>query len=554
MNSTSRSLITVLLLASMLCIPWLGRPFHTRGEPREALVSQAMLSTENWISPPAYDGAVPSKPPFSHWLTALVSLPFGEVTEATARLPSAIAFLLFVLGFFRFTAQRLSVPVAVGSGLVLIASSEWFRAVSTCRVDILLATSMAGALLALYAWWERGYRGAPIVAIVLTTCATLTKGPVGFVLPIGIFSLFCWLKQDLRPRALFAIALRAFTLITPVLCLSSIWYLLGYMQRGDAFIEKILYENFQRFTSSMADEPHKHSIFYLMGMLLLGLLPWTVCGVPVLSKVWRRGLPKLDEVRSWWRSHPDVFQFSIISSLVIVVFFCIPSSKRSVYLLPAYPFLALLLERGLRRLESSRPGFFSGIERVVIFIAGALVSIWWVLTKLPMAPVGLKLSAFWSTLTVWKAGSVVVALVLLVGPLRGTVREMLRKPLERLGISMVGAVVVVSFFVYDSIAWQLSPKSWVFTEPVAGHVAMNRATQMYSFGSDMYGVSFYLNTPFTRAAPGAVPAGSLVVIEARRIDQFHKEIASQTKEVFRYRSGLEDTKKDVVVLEVLASN
>ena len=298
MNSYRRSLFVVLILASLLCIPWLERPFHTRGEPREALVAQAMLVTHNWISPPAYDGTVPSKPPFSHWLTALLSLPGGEVTEASARLPSALAFLFFVAGFFVFVAHRTSLQTAIGSAIVLIGSSEWFRAVSTCRVDMLLAVSTAGALCALYAWWEKGYRGVPVLAVILTTCATLTKGPVGFVLPVGIFSLFAWLKKEFRVAELIPIAVRAAALVVPVVACASIWYLLGYAERGDAFIDKILYENFARFTSSMADEPHKHSAFYLLGMLLLGLLPWTLCGAFALVRK-RVRVSSLARVESW---------------------------------------------------------------------------------------------------------------------------------------------------------------------------------------------------------------------------------------------------------------
>jgi hypothetical protein len=416
---------------------------------------------------------------------------------------------------------------------------------------------MAGALLALYAWWEREYRGLPVLATILTTCATLTKGPVGFVLPIGIFSLFCWLKKDFRLRAAFPIALRALALVGPVVCLSSVWYVLGYLQRGEVFIDKIMYENFERFASSMAGEPHKHSVFYLLGMLLLGLLPWTVCGAPCVATVFRRAERKVDTVRSWWRSYPDLYQFAFVSALAIVLFFCIPSSKRSVYLLPAYPFIALLLERGLRRLESSCPALFSVLERAVVFVAGATVSIWWVLSNMPIRAVSLDTAAFWSTLGVIKVWSVAIAVVLLLGPLRGVMKDMLAKPLERLAIAMVGAVVVVSFVVYDSIAWQLSPKSWVFKEQVSSQIAADPSTPMYSFGSEMYGVSFYLHRPFIRAVRGAVPAGSLAVLEAKRVDEFHREIASQTKELFRYYSGVENTKKSLVVLKVetpLAAN
>ena len=80
----------VLLVAFLVTVPGMaGREFSTRGEPREALVAQAMISTGDWILPSGYGGSVPSKPPLTHWIMALASLPGGEVTEFTARFPSA---------------------------------------------------------------------------------------------------------------------------------------------------------------------------------------------------------------------------------------------------------------------------------------------------------------------------------------------------------------------------------------------------------------------------------------------------------------------------------
>jgi 4-amino-4-deoxy-L-arabinose transferase-like glycosyltransferase len=552
MSQFLRSLFTVVLLASLLCVPWLERPFHTRGEPREALVSQAMLSTNNWISPPAYNGTVPSKPPFSHWLAAAVSLPGGEVTEATARLPSAVAFLAFIAGFFVFVAKRVSVATAVGSALVLMSSSEWFRAVSTCRVDMILAVSMAGALLALYSWWERGCRGIPLPAIVLTACATLTKGPVGFVLPLGIFSLFAWLKRDLNIMALVLIAVRAVAIALPVVGIASIWYLLGYLERGDAFVDKIMYENFARFTSSMADEPHKHTVFYLIGMLLIGLLPWTVCGACASGRSHVTALTKVSQWRSMWRRLPDLYQFSLVSVVVIVLFFSIPSSKRSVYLLPAFPFFALLIELVLRGVEQSHQKMLRALERVVIGGTTALLAVAGLMVVVPLVGVSLEPAAFMRSLTTLKIASVVVVFALLAGPLRGSVQQIMRKPLERLSLAMIASVAIVSFFIYDTIAWQLSPRNWLFSEQFTRSLPQPQPERWYAFGSDMYGASFYLKKPFTTVDSGTIPAGSLVMLESKRLDQFRSVMDPQAKEIFRYHSGLEDTRKDIVVVQVQA--
>lgn len=562
-----KRLLVIIALTAALTLPWLSRPFHTRGEPREALVAQAMLTTGNWISPPAYDGAVPSKPPFSHWLIAMASLPGGEVTEITARLPSALAVLLFSAAFFLFLAARVSVGVASGTLLVLLSSSEWFRSASTCRVDTLLATSMAGALLSLYCWWERSYRSIPWLAIVLIASAALTKGPVGFVLPLGLFGFFCWARASFSAKVLPGIVLRSVIIGVPVVAIASVWYLLGYLERGDAFLEKIRYENLERFTSSMADEPHKHSSGYLLAMLVLGLMPWPVClvaaGTPKLVREWwgqrdtglnRRVSVPCSRLRSWWMAQTPVYQFSWIVALGILLFFCIPSSKRSVYLLPAYPFIALLMERELSRLTRDREWVFRWIERVLVVFLVALAIAALVVSFVPVRGVNLKVAALIASMTITKMLSLGVIVVLLGVVLRMTLKELCAEPRSKLALVVLTVVVLVSFFIYDGVAWQLSPKRWVNDEELQRAINMQPPPKLFSFGSEAYGASFYLKRPFSRATSGAVPVGSLVFLEDRKRAEFEHSIADQVEEVSRYSSDLNSCRHDVVVLRVTALN
>ena len=101
------SFVAVLSLFFVLTIPWLGlTPFSTRGEPREALVAQAMVTSGDWILPRGYSDDVPSKPPFMHWVIGVVSHLAGEVNEFTARFPSALAALVCLAAFYLFIARR----------------------------------------------------------------------------------------------------------------------------------------------------------------------------------------------------------------------------------------------------------------------------------------------------------------------------------------------------------------------------------------------------------------------------------------------------------------
>lgn len=544
----SRELLVVVWCATLLSLPWVERPFHTRGEAREALVAQAMIDTGDWISPSAYDGSVPSKPPFAHWLISLCSLPGGEVTEATSRLPSVLGLIIFSIFFFRFLARRTSEQEALGVSLIVLTSFEWFRSGVTCRVDTILAVSIAGCLLALFSWWEKKYRGIPWIAMLLAGCATLTKGPVGFVLPVGIFSLFALLRGG--SKQLSGIIVRGTVITIPVVMLTSIWYVLGFLQRGEPFIEKIWYENIARFTSTMADKPHQHSVFYLLGVLFLGLSPWSflLFFSAIRRNVWHKGL--VFSLRTWWSKADPFLQYACIVAGCILVFFCIPSSKRSVYLLPAYPFIAIVLYRFL--FDSMRGSAFVGtilpriILAVVIISYGVgVISFWY-----PIAGFSLRFEDFLVTLTPLKSSLCGLGVYVVV-----RYRQVLRAlttPVVCVALSMVAAVVMSSFFTYDTAAMAISPKRWYRSTALVSLVGDGTPRKYYSYGREMYEISFYLRRQFQRLEGTYPNPGDLIFTQRRNLDELNEVIALPTKEVLRYASGVESPKRAVIVLEVLS--
>jgi 4-amino-4-deoxy-L-arabinose transferase-like glycosyltransferase len=408
---------------------------------------------------------------------------------------------------------------------------------------------MAGALLALFAWWERGYKGVPLVAIVLTTCATLTKGPIGLVLPLGIFSVFCWVQSRFSFQAVVGIVLRAIMVGLPVIVLTGVWYLLGYLERGDEFIQKVMYENVQRFSSTMADEPHKHSVWYLLGMLMLGVLPWTIPCIRLgnARAVWK-GL-----LRSRIHEVPPLLQFSWIASLSIVLFFCIPSSKRSVYLLPAYPFIAIILEQLFREYEQVVGQVVRLLARATTGIVLLLTCVMIVMYCTPVFGISLDRASLVQSFTPLKSISLLAIIIALALPLRESLRTVWSKPVGQLAVSILCAVVWVSCFAYDTIAWQLSPKRWIFSHEFRTRVAPENYERFYSFGSEAYGASFYLQKPFSRITSQNAQEGAVVFLEARKQEELAKMVTQHIRELYRYSSGVEGAKKDIIVVQLVAS-
>ena len=546
----SEALFVIILVALLLTLPWLDRPFHTRGEPREALVAQSMLINNNWISPPAYNGAVPSKPPFNHWLISIASLPSGDVTEFTSRLPSAIAVVLFSVCFFLFLARRTTEHSALLASLILLSSFEWFRAAVTCRVDTILSASVAGALLALFSWREKGRKGFPFLAAILITCAALTKGPIGVALPLAIFSLFEFLSCEKTVGNVLKIGLRGAMIAVPVGLAVSLWYLAGYLQRGDVFIDKIYYENFARLTSSMEDEPHKHAAPYMLLMLALGFLPWTIVWVTSALRSFSKRNYTVQAFREMWGRATELQRYAFVAAAFIFIFFCIPSSKRSVYIMPAYPFIALLAAESVSVWGARSKRFMRVLSSGLVWFAAivSLVVIVGVLLSIPpqAARFGSSLLNSWS---LWRFEIVVTLVALALVRARSVFPGC---EAQRLALSMVGAVVVLSGVAAEPAFYQLSPREWLRSPEFQRSLDLAKYERLYSFGSEAYVASFYLKKPFFTATPG-LPIGSVIVVEQKNIERLKKEIAPDVREIARFSSGLEPSKKDMVFVEVVGA-
>lgn len=353
-----RDILAVTFLAALLSLPFLSlTPFFTHGEAREALSSQSMLKTHNWILPNRYGDEIATKPPFMYWLVTIFSLPQGEVSEFTARLPGALFGILAVYGLFRFVSKGWDSHLALLACLFLIGSGVWLMETVSARLDLTLSALLFMGFCALYFWEERKLEGLPFLPILLLTAATLTKGPVAIALPAAI--LFGYLLI-LRYR-LSAIVVALCKVFVPVICLSSVWYFLAYRAGEQAFLNLVLSENLERLTSTMEKPTHVQTIGYLYGTLLIGLLPGSILLLFFLADAFRwlrrasfdrirTGLARLNAANL--RKIPKAHLYSCIVVICVLALFSVPSSKRPAYLLPIYPFVCILLAICARKLIS----------------------------------------------------------------------------------------------------------------------------------------------------------------------------------------------------------
>lgn len=336
---------TWILLGALIIIfvPFLGETlFNTKGEPREAIVAVSMLKSGNWILPVSCGTDIPYKPPFLAWMIAIFSLiGGGEVTEFTSRLPSALGMIAMTVVLFRFVGHRLGLIRAWLTAGITVTTLEMFRAATVCRVDMLVTTFIVMALIALYRHHEKGYFGMSVTAILLMTCGVLVKGPIGALLPAMVYWVFCMIHYD----GWLVLTLKTIVTVIFAFILPAFWYISAYQLGGNEFLALAMEENVGRFLGKMSYESHENPLWYNFVTVIAGNVPYTLLALFALAVTpWR----KLRSVRFGGfilrlRRMEPVALYSLLATVLIFVFYCIPKSKRSVYLLPIYPFLAYFL-------------------------------------------------------------------------------------------------------------------------------------------------------------------------------------------------------------------
>ncbi len=565
MRATQRHLflIIVVIVAATMLLPFLGlTEFSTKGEPREAVVALSMIDGGDWVLPVNNGCDIPYKPPFMHWIIALFALADGHVGEYVSRLPSALALLAMTVGCYCFFARRKGERVAALAAILTLTSFEVHRAGVNCRVDMVLTACTVGAMLLLYRWRESGKWQMALLAVLCMSGAVMTKGPVGMVLPclaMGIYSL-------LRGDRLWPLVGRMATVGLLACVLPALWYIAAYREGGQHFLDLVLEENVGRMTGTMSYGSHEHAWPYNFFTLITGWLPWTLLALFSLAVLpWRKLVASLTETakapkwRTWAtriRETDPVQLFVWVAFWTVFVFYCLPSSKRSVYLLPCYPFLALLLAEYIAWLFNSGRRAPLRIYAAILSVLAIGVTAVFVAVRMGWMPEAvthgrhaadniamvealahLPLSHWTFRLALLPA---IVGAVLLIM----MVRRRSRSDVSTL-VSMPALLLVTIFLALDGV-YQPTVMNTKSLRPMAELIVQRYPTdRLYSFiANDMmhfFGANFYSGDRIGEFESAHPDKGVLLIVDNDRTDFF----ARHTDYTFTPDGDAGDTKNEM---------
>ncbi len=340
-------LLLFLFSLAFLAAHLSNRPIFTRGEGREAMAVKSMYVEGNYILPLLDGETIPSKPPLFHWLASLTASVLGELNEFALRFPSALAGAGLLTLTFIFAAKYLSRNCAFLAVLILVSSFEYSRSATHARVDMCFAFSISLALFFLFRSIRASGNGGwmyLIVSALATALAVLAKGPSAIGIVILVYFVFLLLSRGIQGSSSPLSWQKCVSALIVTIGIAGTWYVLAYQQSGGEFLLKQIWqENITRIlnvSGETALRGHVKPFYFSFLHLLLGFLPWSFL-LPFLAvSLWRGG--------DGYRKRDQQFELFLISwFLVIVLAVTLSQSKRVVYLLPAYPALAILLSNAL---------------------------------------------------------------------------------------------------------------------------------------------------------------------------------------------------------------
>ncbi len=317
---------------------WVGDLWRTEG--LRALVAGEMLRSGDWIVPRVDGQPLFTKPPGMYIAIVLCSLPFGGVTAATARLPSALAATATVFLFYWYFQRRLGTRAGLIAALLLPMAPMWLDKATAAEIDMLQVFWVTAALVCLFRALDEhdGVSGLPerdsattgdtyfvapspprpgkwwLAALLCVAGGVLTKwtAPAFFY---GAAIPLLWWRGQLR--LLWSRQHLLSAVICAGVCLS--WIVAAAWREGwDVLYNTVKTEALARLVPGyQAGYPYRWHLALLHPLrIIVNTLPWSILALLTLqrgfSHCWdARGRRLLQELHCW--AWPNLLFWSLMS-------------------------------------------------------------------------------------------------------------------------------------------------------------------------------------------------------------------------------------------------
>ncbi|MFA4982513.1 MAG: glycosyltransferase family 39 protein [Candidatus Omnitrophota bacterium] len=327
-NKAVLHIVILVIVCLALFLPGsLLRGLWTPDETRYAAISKGMVDSGDWLTLRINGQIYTQKPPVFFWAISFFGLLSGGVNDLAARLVSILSGTGTVVATYLFAKKLFNGNAALISGLVLSTAIAFFAASQMVMLDALFTFLAVSALYLLYTGISKAGRIRGIcyfAAFILMALATLTKGPVGVILPVLAISAYALFTKQMRSLLSWGTALG----FLAFLAIIASWLVPACVRGGEEYTRELLGKQiFGRYFEAF---DHKEPLLYYLYAFPAGFLPWAVflpAAISLLAKDRKDNRIKL--LAAW--------------PLSILLFFTLSSSKNILYTLPVYPAAAMAI-------------------------------------------------------------------------------------------------------------------------------------------------------------------------------------------------------------------
>jgi len=323
--------IVILIFLSYLFF-MLGNSILSLTNPDEVFYTQTakeMVKHHSWLTPYLFDAPQFEKPVLTYWLLRIAFIFFG-ITNFSARFFPALfamagviaVYLLVILGYK-------DDKKAFMSALILMSSGLYIGLARTVFTDMIFTVFILLALVSFFWGYSCCGRKMPgiLLFFIFSGLAVLTKGPIGFLVPILIVTLFLLVKNDLK----FLLCKYSIWGFIIFLSVSIPWYMVMTQKYGHDFTHEFFYnDHFRRIIEA---EHRKFDTWYFYPFsMIMYMFPWSLFVLIALVRFVRKlkyGIKNIHAFLACW----------------IFVVFCMfqpAHSKLSSYILPLFPALGII--------------------------------------------------------------------------------------------------------------------------------------------------------------------------------------------------------------------
>lgn len=333
MKNKSVPLLLIILFALAAWTPqYFSRGLWEPDEPRYTYVAREMAQNGSFFMPRRNGEFYAHKPPLMFWLIQAGTLfTGGEFNGISGRAPTLLGIILALWAFTGISTLWYDRKTAWWALFILSTSFLFWHKGGTGQIDMLLLGLELCALLFLFKNDGTPRLRNSVAAFCFMGLAILAKGPVGLIVPCGIYLTSRVMSGEkkliLKKHWLWGIPL--------AMAWPAAWLVLAKINGApDAYFNELLFDqNLGRAQGTFGG--HYHPFYYYLKYLIIDFMPWSFfMPVTVMILAKQTAIKKQSMRLAGW-------------ILFVVFFFSLCGGKRNLYILAVYPAASLLLASAL---------------------------------------------------------------------------------------------------------------------------------------------------------------------------------------------------------------